>query len=353
MYDSAIDIQICKVMLSTFKIYIPINPNPNEKIAILYENIGKQNLREVWRLQFLNQNVDLLMRQSYDELFYINQNRILILKDSNLITYNLQEKLVVDSSIQIEKGEYNHFSIYNNGQEQFFFFLSKQNINNEQQQTVSQYTLKIYNIKNLEILQEVKFSASVRALVVSPISKQRCFMMNPNYITNKTIQFIIYDENQVQRKIIQVKETNNELRGTIVKVLNYQDELIFVYNSNGVSKQYLLFYCIENGNENLHELDLQYSFQIRDAQIKENIILINCFNSELNSENAFFYDILGKKIKLISSGEINYFYSKNVIIQHNHESVNLQLMATPKMMITHYIDKIDYDQFIKQELSEF
>ncbi|CAD8056488.1 unnamed protein product [Paramecium sonneborni] len=353
MFDSSIEVQISKVMLSTFKIYIPINHNPNEKITILYENIGKQNLKEVWRLQFLNQNVDLLMRQTYDQLFYINQNRILILKDSNLITYNLQEKIEVDSSIQIEKGEYNHFSIQNNGQDQFLFFLSKQSINAEQQQNVGQYTMKIYDIQKLELLQEVKFSASVRSLVVSPISRQRCFMMNPNSPTNKTVQFIIYDENQVQRKIIQVKETKNELRGTIVKVLNYFDDLIFVYNSNGVSKQYLLFYCIENGNEYLHELDIQYSFQIRDAQIKDNIILINCFNNELNSENAFFYDIQEKKVKLISSGEINYFYSKNVIIQHNNESINLQLMATPQMMMTHYIDKIDYDQFIKQELSEF
>ncbi|CAD8141670.1 unnamed protein product [Paramecium pentaurelia] len=293
------------------------------------------------------------MRQTYDELFYLNQNRILILKGPNLITYNLSEKIEVDSSIQIEKGEYNHFSIYNNGNEQYLFFLTKQSINTEQQQNVSQYTLKIYDTQKLEVLQEVKFSASVRALVVSPISRTRCFMMNPNSPTNRTVQFIIYDENQVQRKIIQVKETKNELRGTVIKVLNYQDELIFIYNSNGVSKQFLLFYCIENGNENIHEIDLQFAYQIRDASIKENIILISCFNSQLNSENAFFYDILQKKVKMLTSGEMNYFYSKNIIVQHNNESINLQLMATPNMMMTHYLDKIDYDQYIKQELSEF
>ncbi|CAD8047922.1 unnamed protein product [Paramecium primaurelia] len=340
-------------MLQVSKLYIPINNNPNDKISILYENIGKQNLKEVWRLQFLNQNVDLLMRQTYDELFYLNQNRILILKGPNLITYNLSEKIEVDSSIQIEKGDYNHFSIYNNGNQQYLFFLTKQSFNTEQQQNVSQYTLKIYDTQKLEVLQEVKFSASVRALVVSPISRTRCFMMNPNSPTNRTVQFIIYDENQVQRKIIQVKETKNELRGTVIKVLSYQDDLIFVYNSNGVNKQFLLFYCIENGNENIHEIDLQFPYQIRDASIKENIILISCFNSQLNSENAFFYDILQKKVKMLTSGEMNYFYSKNIIVQHNNESINLQLMATPNMMMIHYFDKIDYDQYIKQELSEF
>ncbi|CAK88203.1 unnamed protein product (macronuclear) [Paramecium tetraurelia] len=353
MLDQTIEVPISKIMTQVSKVYVPINQNPNEKIAILYENIGRQNLKEVWRLQFLNQNVDLLMRQTYDELFYLNQNRILILKGPNIITYNLHEKIEVDSTIQIEKGEYNHFSVYNNGKEQFLFFLTKQNVTTEQQQSVSQYTLRIYDTQKLEVLQEVKFSASVRALVVSPISRTKCFMMNPNSPTNRTLQFIIYDENQVQSKIINVKETKNELRGTVVKVLNYQDELIFVYNSNGVSKQFLLFYCIENGNENIHEIDIQYPFQIRDATIKENIILISCFNSQLNSENAFFYEILEKKVKMISSGETNHFYSKYIIVQHNRESIHLQLMATPSMMMTHYMDKIDYDQYIKEEISQF
>lgn len=31
-------------------------------ITILFDKMGKGNLREVWRLEFLNSNIDLLMR---------------------------------------------------------------------------------------------------------------------------------------------------------------------------------------------------------------------------------------------------------------------------------------------------
>lgn len=62
MLNQLIETTLCKIDLEVSRIYIPYDHDITDLITILYDKVGKCNLREVWRLEFLNSNIDLLMR---------------------------------------------------------------------------------------------------------------------------------------------------------------------------------------------------------------------------------------------------------------------------------------------------
>lgn len=52
MLKHIIETTLCNIDLQVSRIYIPYEHEITDLITILYDKVGKYNLREVWRLEF-------------------------------------------------------------------------------------------------------------------------------------------------------------------------------------------------------------------------------------------------------------------------------------------------------------
>ncbi|KAM3140844.1 hypothetical protein pb186bvf_007071 [Paramecium bursaria] len=277
--------------------------------TILHSKNGKLVL---WDIKNENQleEYDVKLENSIIESKVINKNRILI-------------NLLESKTIQIENSYSNQFILV-------------------------ELELDLDEFKIIEN-KRVTFQATVRALQFKPINKNVTILANKYQQPHKNLQFIIW--NNTLDESIQVKSLKENIRGTLVEVLENDDKALLIFNSNGSGSQFICIYDVHQQNEEIIPIKAEVDYQIKEASNIRNLFLIQCFS--LTKQFNILFDIESKSIRYQFNTESNTsLYDQYTYINYFENQLNVEIQVKETLLICHYMFKTLNGHFQESDLNQ-